>query len=138
MTTAPASRSPWRWARSRQTSAPKSSPHTTAGPDAHAASTAAALLAAEGHGPERQARGAANHRALFADWGGQPAWDYGRRGLRALDLPLRVLSSSHAGPHERAAADTLAGLAPQAVRWDGAAADAIRDLLGAAAVTRRA
>ncbi|MFN8133461.1 MAG: alpha/beta fold hydrolase [Solirubrobacteraceae bacterium] len=99
---------------------------------------AAALLAAEGHGPERQARGAANHRALFADWGGQPAWDYGRRGLRALDLPLRVLSSSHAGPHERAAADTLAGLAPQAVRWDGAAADAIRDLLGAAAVTRRA
>lgn len=106
--------------------------------EAGPAAAAQALLAAEGYGPERQARGAASHRALFADWGGQPAWDYGRRDLRDLDVALRVLSSPRAGPHERAAADVLAGLAPRAVRWDDGTADAIRDLLGTAAVTRRA
>jgi pimeloyl-ACP methyl ester carboxylesterase len=104
--------------------------------DAGPAAAADALLEAEGHGP-RRARGAANHRALFADWGGLPAWDYGRRSLRSIELPLHVLSSGRARAHERAAADVLAGLAPRAVRGEDDVVGAVRDQLRSAALTRR-
>lgn len=97
--------------------------------DGGPAAAAAALLDMDGHDAERRARGAANHGALFADWGGVASWPYGRRDLRAIDVALAVVSSDRARPHERAAAEALAGLAPRAAMAAGGPVAAVRALL---------
>jgi pimeloyl-ACP methyl ester carboxylesterase len=71
-------------------------------------------LSVRGAGPERIAAARQDHRAFFADYAGLATWEVLRRDLRALDLPLVVIASEGAPPHDRQAADALARLAPAA------------------------
>jgi pimeloyl-ACP methyl ester carboxylesterase len=94
-----------------------------------------AFLDARGEPPDSERRGRARraHRAVFADFGGLASWPVTRRELRALEAPLAVLSSPGAPAHARAAAESLAGLVPDAEHRT--AADplaAVEDLVGRA------
>ena len=64
-------------------------------------------------------RDASAARAFFADYGGLASWPVTRGELRALTMPLAVVTTPGAPPHVRQAADALAGLAPAARRDDG-------------------
>ncbi len=67
----------------------------------------------------RRERARADHAAFFADYGGLASWPVTRGELRALGMPLVVLTSPAApGPVLEAAA-ALAGLAPAARREEG-------------------
>jgi pimeloyl-ACP methyl ester carboxylesterase len=68
----------------------------------------------------RRARARADHAAFFADYGGLAAWPVTRGELRALTMPLAVLTSAGAPVPVREASDAVASLAPAARRWDGA------------------
>ncbi len=82
----------------------------------------------------RRTRARTDHAGFFADYGGLASWPVTRAELRALAMPLAVLTSPAASGPIREAADALAGLAPAARRQE--AADpraAIRVLLADAA-----
>jgi pimeloyl-ACP methyl ester carboxylesterase len=74
-------------------------------------------------GPE--ARGA--HRAVFADLAGLTSWPVRRGELRAIAVPVVVLTSGDAPPHVGAAADALADLLPAARREHGGEVSAALD-----------
>jgi pimeloyl-ACP methyl ester carboxylesterase len=74
---------------------------------------------------ERLARARAAHRAFFADLGGLATWPVTRRQLRAIAVPVAVVTDPMAPPPIVGAADAIAGLIPgarQAVGHDLAAA----------------
>jgi pimeloyl-ACP methyl ester carboxylesterase len=76
----------------------------------------------------------ADHAGFFADYGGLASWPVTRAELRALAMPLAVLTSPAASGPIREAADALAGLAPEARRQEAADPEAaIRALLADAA-----
>jgi pimeloyl-ACP methyl ester carboxylesterase len=77
-----------------------------------------AWLDARGEPPEsrRRERARADHAAFFADYGGLASWPVTRGELRALAMPLAVLTSPHAPGPVREAADAVAGLAASATR----------------------
>jgi pimeloyl-ACP methyl ester carboxylesterase len=78
----------------------------------------------------RRERARADHAAFFADYGGLASWPVTRAELRALKMPLAVLTSAAATGPVLEAADALAGLAPAARRDTGDDVDAaIRALL---------
>ena len=82
----------------------------------------------------RRARARADHAAVFADYGGLATWPVTRGELRALTMPLAVLTSPGAAPAVREAADAVAGLVPGARREEGDdPVPAVRALLAAAA-----
>ncbi|HEV7459838.1 MAG TPA: alpha/beta fold hydrolase [Solirubrobacteraceae bacterium] len=62
----------------------------------------------------------ADHAAFFADYGGLASWPVTRAELRALAMPLVVLTSPGASGPVREAADALAGLVPVVRREEGA------------------
>ena len=64
---------------------------------------------------------------FFADYGGQATLELARRDLRALDVPLVVVTSPGAAAHVRAAADAVLALVPGA-RAAGDAGTALADL----------
>lgn len=70
------------------------------------------------------------HKGFFADYAGLSSWPVTRRELRALDAPAVVVTGPDSPPHVVAAADSLAGLMPQARRaHDGDLAVAAEALL---------
>ncbi len=72
----------------------------------------------------------AAHRAFFADFGGLASWPVTRRELRAVTVPVAVVTDSATPPHLVEAADALAALLPDARRRsDGDALAALRELL---------
>jgi pimeloyl-ACP methyl ester carboxylesterase len=78
----------------------------------------------------RRTRARTDHAGFFADYGGFASWPVTRAELRALAMPLAVLTSPGAPGPIREAADALAGLAPAARREEADDADAaIRALL---------
>jgi pimeloyl-ACP methyl ester carboxylesterase len=78
----------------------------------------------------RRTRARTDHAGFFADYGGFASWPVTRAELRALAMPLAVLTSPGAPGPVREAADALAGLAPAARREEADDADAaIRALL---------
>jgi pimeloyl-ACP methyl ester carboxylesterase len=82
----------------------------------------------------RRTRARTDHAGFFADYGGLASWPVTRAELRALTMPLVVLTSPSALGPIREAADALAGLAPAARREVAGDADAsIRALLADAA-----
>jgi pimeloyl-ACP methyl ester carboxylesterase len=82
----------------------------------------------------RRTRARADHAGFFADYGGLASWPVTRAELRALAMPLVVLTSPGASGPIREAADALAGLAPAARRQEAAEPGAaIRALLADAA-----
>jgi pimeloyl-ACP methyl ester carboxylesterase len=88
-------------------------------------------LSAHGAGPERIAAARDDHLAFFADYAGLATWEVLRRELRALDVPLTVLTSSTAPLYARHAADALVELVPGAGHAaEDELADVLRDLLG--------
>lgn len=66
----------------------------------------------------RRTRARIDHGAFFADYGGLASWPVTRAELRALAMPLAVLTSPRAPGPFREAADALAGLAPGARRQE--------------------
>ena len=82
----------------------------------------------------RRTRARADHAGFFADYGGLASWPVTRGELRALAMPLVILTSPGAPGPIREAADALAGLAPAARREEAAdPGAAIRALLADAA-----
>jgi pimeloyl-ACP methyl ester carboxylesterase len=76
------------------------------------------------------ARARAAHRAFFADFAGLATWPVSRRSLRALALPLVVLTAPGDREHVIDAADTLASLVPGARRReDGDLVAAVAEVL---------
>jgi pimeloyl-ACP methyl ester carboxylesterase len=82
----------------------------------------------------------AAHRAFFADFGGLASWPVARRELRAVAVPVFVVTGSGTPPHLVEAADRLADLLGDGRRMHGGAAEgegagdplpALRELLGA-------
>jgi pimeloyl-ACP methyl ester carboxylesterase len=81
----------------------------------------------EGDALERARRA---HRAFFADFAGLTSWPITRRELRAIDASALVVTGPHSPPHVVAAADSLAGLLPSALRaQDGDVVVAARSML---------
>jgi pimeloyl-ACP methyl ester carboxylesterase len=71
--------------------------------------------------PAQAARAAENHVGFFADYAGQASWSPSRRELRALGMPIAVVTGPRTPPHVVAAADAMAALVPGARRAsDGA------------------
>lgn len=64
------------------------------------------------------ARAADNHVGFFADYAGQASWSPSRRELRAIEVPVAVVTGLRAPPHVVAAADAVAALVPGARRVD--------------------
>lgn len=64
----------------------------------------------------RAARAAASHAGFFADYAGQSSWSPSRRELRAIGVPVVVVTGPATAPHVAAAADAVAGLVPGARR----------------------
>ena len=84
----------------------------------------------EGADPARAARAAAGHRGFFADYAGQSSWSPSRRELRAIAVPVAVVTGPATAPHVVAAADAIAALMPHARRLlDGDAVAAALALL---------
>jgi hypothetical protein len=78
---------------------------------------------------DRVARAKEASAAFFADYGGLASLPLTRGDLRALDVPLALLDSQHARPHQRAATDALARFAPRATRAEGDVVSALRGML---------
>jgi pimeloyl-ACP methyl ester carboxylesterase len=84
------------------------------------------------HAPgDRVARAREASAAFFADYGGLASLPLTRADVRSLDVPLVVLDSESTRPHERAASDALARLAPHATRGEGDLVGALRRMLAA-------
>ena len=80
--------------------------------------------------PARAERAAASHAGFFADYAGQSSWSPSRRELRAIGVPVVVVTGAATAPHVVAAADAVAGLVPGARRaGDGAVVAAALALL---------
>jgi pimeloyl-ACP methyl ester carboxylesterase len=62
------------------------------------------------------ARAAAHEVGFFADYAGQASWSPSRRELRALGVPVAVVTGPRTPSHVVAAADALASLVPAARR----------------------
>jgi pimeloyl-ACP methyl ester carboxylesterase len=79
---------------------------------------AAAVLAWLGDGLDspRAARAAASHAGFFADYAGQSSWSPSRRELRAIGVPVVVVTGPATPGHVAAAADVVAALVPGARR----------------------
>lgn len=81
-----------------------------------AAAVEAFLTADEGEellerlGPERAEAIRASARAAFADFGAANGWEFTRRRLRAIELPVAVVRGTRSGPVWREVAAELAGL----------------------------
>ncbi|HST39024.1 MAG TPA: alpha/beta fold hydrolase [Conexibacter sp.] len=72
----------------------------------------------------------AAHRAFFADFGGLASWPVTRRELRAVNVPVALVTRSATPPHLVETTDALAALIPHARRTaDGDALAALRALL---------
>jgi pimeloyl-ACP methyl ester carboxylesterase len=70
------------------------------------------------------------HRGFFADFGGLSSWPVTRAQLRAIGVPVVVLTAERAPAHVAAAADALAALVPGAERrHDADIAAAVERLL---------
>jgi pimeloyl-ACP methyl ester carboxylesterase len=70
-------------------------------------------------------------RGFFADYAGQASWSPSRRELRAIELPVAVVTSPASPAYTDAAADAAAALLPAARRLhDGDAVAAAVALLG--------
>lgn len=83
--------------------------------------------------PDADARARAAHRAFFADWSGLASWPVTRGRLRAIAVPVTVLTRPSASAHVREVADALAGLLPAGRRVEaGDPLPALRDLLAPA------
>jgi pimeloyl-ACP methyl ester carboxylesterase len=78
-------------------------------------------------GPDELARARSAHRAFFADLAGLATWPVTRAQLRAVAVPVAILTHPAAPAHVAAAADALAALIPEARRTVG------DDLAGAVA-----
>lgn len=84
----------------------------------------------DGADPARAARAAAAHAGFFADYAGQSSWSPSRRELRAIGLPVAIVTGPDTPAHVVAAADAAAALVPGARRVrDGAVVAAARALL---------
>jgi pimeloyl-ACP methyl ester carboxylesterase len=86
-------------------------------------------LAWHGAPPDRIARARGASAAFFADYGGLASLPLSRADLRSLDVPLTVLESAAARPHQRAAAAVLERLAPRAAPGEGDVVSALRGAL---------
>jgi len=64
----------------------------------------------------RAARAAADHVGFFADYAGQASWSPSRRELRAIGVPVAVVTGGATPAHVMAAADAVAALVPGARR----------------------
>jgi pimeloyl-ACP methyl ester carboxylesterase len=64
----------------------------------------------DGADGERLRRARASYLGFFADYAGQSSWSPSRRELRALALPVAVVTGVATAPHVVAAADALAAL----------------------------
>ena len=72
------------------------------------------VLLGPGAEPARRERAIAAFRAVFADYGAVSTLALGRAGLRALDVPVHVVTSPGAPEHIAAAARALLDAAPAA------------------------
>lgn len=94
-----------------------------------------AWLAEEGvaaDGP-RADRAVAAAQGFFADYAGRASWSPSRRELRAIDVPVAVVTGESSAPHVVAAADAVAELVPEARRvLDGDVVGAVIALAQAA------
>ena len=72
--------------------------------------------AAGGPDAARAERAVAAHTGFFADYAGQSSWSPSRRELRAIAVPLTVLTGPGTPGHIVAAADAVARLVPGAER----------------------
>ena len=64
----------------------------------------------------RADRAVAAHAGFFADYAGQSSWSPSRRELRAIAVPVAIVTGPGTAEHVVAAADVLAGLVPGARR----------------------
>ncbi|MBB4663154.1 alpha/beta fold hydrolase [Conexibacter arvalis] len=96
--------------------------------------------AVEAWRPDADAGVRAAHRAFFADFGGLSSWPVSRRELRAVAVPVFVVTGSATPPHLLETSDALAGLLGDGRRLHGEAVEgagagdplpALRELLGA-------
>jgi len=88
-----------------------------------------AWLGDRGDEPARE-RAAGSYAGFFADYGGVASWSPSRRELRAIALPVAVLTGIGSAAHIVAAADAAAALLPAARRvGDGDTVAAARALL---------
>jgi pimeloyl-ACP methyl ester carboxylesterase len=76
---------------------------------------AAAGVAAD---DERTDRAVAAAQGFFADYAGQSSWSPSRGELRAIGVPVAVVTGGSTAPHVVAAADAIARLVPGARRFD--------------------
>jgi pimeloyl-ACP methyl ester carboxylesterase len=78
----------------------------------------------------RRERARAAPLGFFADYAGQASWSPSRRELRAIDVPVAVVTGPTSEPHALAAADAVAALLPDVRRSiDGGVVAAARFLL---------
>jgi pimeloyl-ACP methyl ester carboxylesterase len=70
----------------------------------------------DGVGPARADRAAQDHLGFFADYAGQASWSPSRRELRAIAVPVAVVTGPDTPGHVVAAADAVAALLPDARR----------------------
>jgi pimeloyl-ACP methyl ester carboxylesterase len=78
--------------------------------------------------PARVAAARRDVSGFFADYAGQATLELARRDLRAIDVPVAVVSSPGAPAHVRAAADAILALVPGGRACDSAGA-ALADLV---------
>ena len=80
--------------------------------------------------PAGRTRASGSYAGFFADYGGLASWSPSRRELRAIALPVAVLTGAGSAAHIVAAADAAAALLPAARRvGDGDTIAAARALL---------
>ncbi|HWC28005.1 MAG TPA: alpha/beta hydrolase [Solirubrobacteraceae bacterium] len=80
--------------------------------------------------PARAERAAADRLGFFADYAGQASWSPSRRELRAIGVPVAVVTGPRTPAHVVAAADAVAALLPRALRSrDGDVVAAVRSLI---------
>lgn len=84
--------------------------------DAGAGKAVELYLEWQGAPADRVERARAWASAFFADYSGLATLSVTRRELRSIEVPLVVLHSDAARPHQVAAGDALAGLAPRSTR----------------------
>ena len=77
----------------------------------------------------RRARARAAAAGFFADYAGQSSWSPSRRELRAIGVPVAVVTGPGTPPHIVEAAEAAAALLPGARRsTDGDVVGAVREL----------
>lgn len=95
------------------------------------APAAAELLAGEGADDESRERARRNATGCLADWSAIASLPVTRGELRAIGVPVTVVTGPHSPPHVVAAADALAAEIPACGRrTDGDLAAALRPLVG--------